>query len=109
MSQRVSGVFGSGLVERISTSTRATGAWVVDGEALLGDGVFEVNRSSGQVRDAHLVDNNFNAVVFIDCVALEQALVEVELVDQTRASPWLNGDAQPEIVRPSCSSPCPLA
>ena len=70
---------------------------VVDGEALLFDGVFEVDGGAVEVGCAHLVDDNLYAVEVADCVAVEDALVEVELVDEAGAAAGLDGDAQAQV------------
>ena len=59
------------------------------------DGVFEVDGGAVEVGCAHLVDDDFYAVeVAKDCVAVEDALVEAELVDEAGAAAGLDGDAQ---------------
>ena len=46
---------------------------------------------------AHLVDDDLDAVEVADGVAVEQPLVEVELVDQAGASARLDGNAQAQV------------
>src|SRR5690606_15678891 len=76
----------------------ACGVRIVDRESLLRDGVLEVDRGAVQVRDAHVVDDDFDAVEVDGLVALEEALIEVQLVDQARASAGLDGDAKTQVV-----------
>ena len=51
------------------------------------DGVFEVDGGAVEVGCAHLIDDDLYAVEVADCVAVEDALVEVELVDETEQPP----------------------
>src|SRR6187402_2471816 len=88
------------LVEAVAAGAAARRVGVVDGEALLLDGVFEVDRRAVQVRNAHLVDDHLDPVEVDRCVPVEQALVEVELVDEAGASARLDGDAQAKVVAP---------
>src|SRR5690606_10310494 len=71
---------------------------VVDGEALLLDRVGEVDRRALEVGDAHLVDHDLDAVVVAQRVAVEHALVEVELVDQAGTAAGLHRDTQAQVV-----------
>src|SRR5690606_7851888 len=85
-------------VEAVTARAAACGVRVVDGEALLRDGVLEIDRGTVEVGDAHVVDDHLDAVELDRLVALEEALVEVELVDQARASAGLDGHAQTQVV-----------
>lgn len=90
---------GSKLVKTVSTGTTALSVRVVDSETLLLDGVFEVDACTVKVRNAHLVDHNFYAVTKVNAhIAVENALIEVELVDEPRASARLNGQTQAQII-----------
>ena len=84
--------------KRVSAGAGTRRVRVVDREALLLDGVLEVDRGAVEVRDAHLVDDDLDPAEVGGRVAVEQALVEVELVDETRAAAGLHGDPQAEVV-----------
>ncbi|CAI7668848.1 unnamed protein product, partial [Penicillium discolor] len=84
--------------EAVAAGAAARRVRVVDGEALLRDGVLEVDRGAVEVGNAHVVDDDLDTVEVDGLVAFEVALVEVELVDQARAAAGLNGDAQTEVV-----------
>src|SRR5699024_1429385 len=86
-----------GSVEGVAAGAGPTGVRVIDGEALLLDGVGEVDSGAGQVRHAHLVHDHFDAFVLAHRVAVEHALVEVELVDQAGTATRLHGDAQTQV------------
>src|SRR5688500_17907935 len=51
-----------GSVERVTACAAAFGVGVVDREPLLLDGVFEVDRRPIEVRHAHLVDDDLDAL-----------------------------------------------
>src|SRR5690554_1416718 len=84
--------------EGVPTRAASAGVRVVDREALLLQGVLEVDVGAVQVRDAHLVDDDLDAVEVDGDVAVEQALVEVELVDEAGASARLHGNPKAEVV-----------
>src|SRR5918992_535721 len=71
----------SGSVEGVAAGARACGIRVVDREALLLDGVDEVDGGSAEVRHAHPVDPYAHAAEVMDRVAIELTLVEEELID----------------------------
>ena len=81
--------------ERVAAGAGSAGVGVVDGEALLLDGVDEVDRRAREVGRAHPVDDDAHAAEVGDDVAVEGALVEEELVAQAGAATGLHGDAQP--------------
>jgi hypothetical protein len=85
-------------VKRISASATSLGVGVVYRETLLLDGVLEVDGGAVKVRNAHFVDSNLYSPETYDRIALEYALVEIELVDQATATTWLNSDPQTKIV-----------
>src|SRR5699024_6857914 len=85
---------GLGSAEGVPAGARAAGVGVVDGEALPFDGVHEVDARAGQVRRAHPVHDHVDAAELVRDVAVERALVEEELVAQTRAATRLH--SQPE-------------
>src|SRR5690606_37835397 len=87
-----------GLVEGISTGAGSGCGRVVNGEALLRDGVLEIDRGTCEVRDAHLVNDDLDAIELADCITFEHALIEVKLVNQARAAAWLYGNAQTKII-----------
>src|SRR5690606_6229411 len=92
-----------GVSEETSAEAVAAGAGaarvgVVDGEALLLDGVGEVDRRALEVGGAHPVDDDLHAAEVGEQVAVEGALVEVELVDEAGAATGLDTDAQAEVV-----------
>src|SRR6478609_5603907 len=84
--------------EGVAAGAGAARVGVVDREALLLDRVGEVDRRALEVGDAHLVDHDLDAVVVAQRVAVEHALVEVELVDQAGAAAGLHRDAQAQVV-----------
>src|SRR5690606_6620558 len=85
-------------VEAVTARAAAPGVGVVDRETLFRDGVLEVDRGAVQVGDAHVVDDDLDAVEVDGLVAFEVALVEVQLVDQARASAGLHGHAKTQVV-----------
>src|SRR3712207_4798249 len=87
-----------GSVEGVSAGAGADRIGVVDGEALLLNGVLEVDGRAVEVGDAHLVHDHLDALEVDGGVPVEQALVEVELVDEAGAATGLDGDAQAEVV-----------
>src|SRR3954470_19902153 len=86
------------LVERVAAGAGAARVRVVDREALLLDGVDEVDGRATQVRAAHAVDDHLDAAVLVGLVPVEEPLVEEELVTQTGAAAGLDGDAQSQVV-----------
>src|SRR3954447_5161374 len=87
-----------GSAERVAARAAAAGVRVVDREALLLDRVGEIDRGALEVRRAHPVDDDLDTVEVADEVAIEAALVEVELVDQAGAAAGLDAHAQAEVV-----------
>src|SRR5262245_24955234 len=85
-------------VEGVSAGTGAGRVRVVDGETLLLDRVDEVDRGTCQVRPAHLVGHHLNAAEGADDVAVDFALVKVQLVAQARTATGLDRYPQPEII-----------
>src|SRR3984885_3940385 len=85
-------------VEGVAAGARTRGVRVVDGETLLLDRVDEVDRRAHQVRGAHLVRHDLHAAEVGHDVAVDLALVEVELVAKPRAAARLDRDAQPQVV-----------
>src|ERR1700759_2586384 len=71
---------------------------VVDREALLLDGVHEVDRGAHEVRRGHLIGHHADAAELLDDVAVERALVEVELIAQARTTARLHGHPQPQVI-----------
>src|SRR3954470_15482586 len=69
-----------GSVEGISAGAGSDGVRVVDGETLLLDGVLEVDGRAVEVGHAHLVHDHLDALEIDGRVAVEKALVEVQLV-----------------------------
>src|ERR1700757_4011315 len=88
----------AGLVERVAAGAGAGRVRVVDREALLLDGVDEVDRRAHQVRPGHLIGHHADAAELLDDVAVERTLVEVQLVAQARATARLNGYPQPQVI-----------
>src|SRR3954467_4508082 len=86
------------LVERVAAGAGAARVGVVDREALLLDGVDEVDGRAAQVRAAHPVDDHLDATELVGLVTVEEPLVEEELVAQAGAATRLDGDAQPQVV-----------
>src|SRR5690242_19421775 len=86
------------LVEGVAAGAGARGVGVVDREALLLDGVDEVDRGAGQVGGAHPVDADVQPAEVLDLVAVHLPLVEEELVDQARAAARLYGDTQRKVI-----------
>src|SRR5215469_3625132 len=89
---------GRASVERIPAGAGPGGVRVVDGEALLLDRVHEVDGGAAQVGRAHPVGDDVDAAELADHVAVDLALVEVQLVTQAGAAARLHGDAQPKVV-----------
>src|SRR5262249_17593829 len=85
-------------VEGVAAGAGARRVRVVDREALLLDRVHEVDGRAHQVRGAHLVGHDLHAAELGDDVAVDVALVEVELVAKTRAATRLDRDTHPEDV-----------
>jgi len=86
-------------VEAVSTRATTVSVRVVDRETLLLDGVFEVDLRTIKVGNTHLVDNDLNAIAKLDArVAVEAALVEVELVDEAGATPGLHREAKSKVI-----------
>src|SRR4051794_14025323 len=90
----------SGSAERTATRAGTARVRVVDREALLLDGVREVDGRALEVGDAHLVDDDLHTAEVLERVALEHPLVEVELVDQARAAAGLDRDTKAQVVAP---------
>src|SRR3954451_13019703 len=89
---------GPSSVEGVAAGAGAARVRVVDREALLLDGVDEVDGRAAEVRDAHPVDDDLHATELEGLVAVEEALVEEELVAETRAATGLHRDPQPQVV-----------
>ena len=85
-------------MERVAAGAGAGGVGVVDREALLLDGVDEVDLGTVEVGDAHPVHDHGHAVEVGGHVAVEGALVEEELVAKARAATGLHGDTQRQVV-----------
>src|ERR1700743_3714285 len=88
----------AGLVEGITAGAGAGRVRVVDREALLLDGVHEVDRGAHEVRRGHLIGHHADSAEVLGNVAVERALVEVELVAQARATARLHGHPQPQVI-----------
>src|SRR4051794_36844682 len=84
--------------EGVAAGAAARGVGVVDREALLLDGVGEVDGGAAQVRGAHPVDDHRYAVRRELDVAVQAPLVEEQLVLQAGAATRLDRDAQAEVV-----------
>src|SRR6516225_7453892 len=82
-------------VERVAAGAGPRGVRVVDGEALLLDRVDEVDRGPAEIGGAHLVRDHLHGAELAHYVAVDLALVEVQLVAQAGAAARLHGDAQP--------------
>src|SRR5215475_2627717 len=89
---------GAASVEGIAAGAGTRRVRVVDREALLLDRVHEVDGRAHQVRRAHLVGNHLDAAELRDDVAVERALVKIELVAQAGAAARLHGHAQPQVI-----------
>src|SRR5437764_620757 len=85
-------------VERVAAGAGTRSVRVVDGEALGVDPVGEVDGGAGEVRHAHPVDDDLEAVVAGAAVAVDLAVVEEELVAQARAAAGLYRHPQPQVV-----------
>jgi hypothetical protein len=85
-------------VERVAAGAGPGRVGIVDRETLLLDRVDEVDGGAGEVRGAHLVGDHVHALEHGVDVAVDLALVEVELVTQARAATRLNSDAKPQVV-----------
>src|SRR3978361_1437850 len=91
-------VSSSDSAERVAAGAGTRGVRVVDGEALLLDGVDEVDGGTAEVRQTHPVDYEVEAAPVGAVVPVELALVEEQLVPQARAAAGLNGDPQRQVV-----------
>src|SRR5260370_17241034 len=89
---------GRASVEGVAAGAGTRRIRVVDREALLLDRVREVDGRAHQLRGAHLVGHDLHAAEVGDDVAVDVALVEVELVAKTGAAARLYRDAQLEVV-----------
>src|SRR5271168_3148820 len=87
-------------VEGVAAGAGAGGVRVVDGEALLLDGVDEVDGGALDVRRAHPVNGQRHTTEVRGQVTVERAVVEEQVVAQACASTWLDRDAQRQIVAP---------
>src|SRR5947209_13418873 len=87
-------------VERVAAGAGTRRVRVVDREALLLDRVDEVDGRAHEVRGAHLVGHGLDAAEVGDDVAVDGALVEVELVAKPGAAARLDRDTQLEVVAP---------
>src|SRR5450755_365041 len=85
-------------VEGVAAGAGTLRVRVVDREALLLDGVHEVDGRTGQVGSAHLVGHDMHGTESRVDVPVHLTLVEVELVAQSRAPARLHCDAQPQVV-----------
>src|SRR5215469_4355520 len=85
-------------VERVAAGARPSGVRVVDREALLLDRVHEVDGRAHEVRRAHLVRDHLDTAERGHDVAVEGALVEVQVVTQSRAAARLHSHTQPQII-----------
>ena len=74
------------LAEGVAAGARARGVGVVDREALLLDGVDEVDGGAAEVGRAHPVGDDLDGAELLDDVAVEGAVVEEELVAQAGAA-----------------------
>src|SRR6478735_12154307 len=85
-------------VERIAAGAGAGGVRVVDREALLLDGVDEVDGGALDVGRAHPVDGQRHATEIGGQVAVEGAVVEEQVVAQAGAATRLHGDPQRQVI-----------
>src|SRR5689334_22685674 len=85
-------------VERVAAGAGPGGVRVVDGEALLLDGVDEVDGGALDVGRAHPVDSELHAAELRNQVAIQRPVVAEQVVAQAGASARLNGDAQRQVV-----------
>src|ERR1700748_3291791 len=88
----------AGSVEGVAAGAGAGRVRVVDREALLLDGVHEVNRGAHEVRRGHLIGHHAHSAELLDDIAVERALVKVELVLQPGATARLHGHPQPQVI-----------
>ena len=86
-----------GSVEGFAAGAGVLGVGVVDREALALNRVGEVDRGTAQVGNAHAIDDDLDAVEGTNRIAIERAIVEVQLVDEAGAAAGLNGDAQAQV------------
>src|ERR1700754_3974847 len=85
-------------VERVPACARSRCVGVVDREALLLDGVDEVDRGALNVGCAHPVDGQVDATELGGQVAVKGAVVEEQVVAQPGASARLDGDPQRQVI-----------
>ena len=86
-------------VEAVAAGARTGRVGVVDSEALLLDRVDEVDGCAHEVRRAHPVGNDIHTAEGLDDVAFEAAIVEEQLVTQTRATARLHSHAERKVLR----------
>src|SRR5688500_2737657 len=85
-------------MEGVAAGAGTGGHRVVDREALLLDRVDEVDGGAVEVRQAHAVDYDVDAVELAELVAVARALVEEQLITQTGAATGLDGYAHSKLV-----------
>ncbi len=86
------------LAEGVSASAGAASVRIVDREALLLDGVDEVDRGAAQVGGAHAIGDDADSAELAYDIAIEAAVIEEELVPQARASARLNRHAKGQVI-----------
>src|SRR6478735_7490948 len=97
-SRRVIGASGPSSVEAVAAGAGTARVRVVDREALLLDGVDEVDHGTLQVRGAEPVNPERQAVELAEQVTIAGLVVEVQAVLQARATAGLDLDAQVHVV-----------
>ena len=85
-------------VERVPAGAGSGGVRIVDREALLLDGVDEVDGGALHVGGTHPVDGQPHPAEFRGQIAVEGAVVEEEVVAQACAAAGLYGDTQRQVV-----------
>ena len=82
-------------MEGVSTGATALRIRVIDSEALLLDGVLEVDRGTVEVWAALAVNNDSDTIKLNDGIAVFDPLIKEQLVNESRASARFNGQTQP--------------
>lgn len=86
------------LAEGLAARATVRRVGVVDVEPLLFDGIVEVDGRPLEVRDALAIDDEPDTIKLDDCIALFNALVEEELVLETRASTRVDCDSKTVVI-----------
>jgi hypothetical protein len=76
----LSRVLRCGLVKGVSTGARPTRVGIIDREALLLDGVHEIDGRAAEIRRAHPIGYDSHTAELLNDVSIQTAVIEEELV-----------------------------